>query len=118
WLSVAGLSSSTIAQPNASPAVTTIYTLTVNNGGCTNTDTIKVTVNPLPVANAGLDKTICKGDSVTIGTPGILGDTYSWSPVTGLSSSTIAQPNASPAISTIYTLTVNNGGCTNTDTVK
>jgi len=118
WLPVAGLSSSTIAQPNASPAVTTIYTLTVNNGTCTNTDTIKVTVNPLPVANAGPDKAICKGDSTIIGTPAILGNTYSWLPITGLSSSTVAQPNASPAISTIYTLTVSNGGCTNTDTIK
>lgn len=37
--------------------------------------------------------------------------TYSWSPPTGLSSTTIANPTALPSSTTNYTVTVNNGAC-------
>jgi gliding motility-associated-like protein len=121
WSPATDLSSSTIAQPFASPVVTTTYTLTVTSSasGCQSIDSVVVTVNPLPVANAGADQLGCNGDSVVIGSPAIAGNTYSWSPATGLSSSTSAQPNASPAVTTTYTLTVTNSttGCTNTDVV-
>ena len=41
--------------------------------------------------------------------------TYSWSPSTGLSSSTIPNPVANPTVTTTYTVTVtNNEGCTGT----
>jgi hypothetical protein len=52
---------------------------------------------------------VCAGDSASIsavasgGTPGY---TYSWSPATGLSSTTISNPNASPVVTTIYTCNV------------
>ncbi len=119
WLPVAGLNSATSSQPNASPVTTTTYTLTATNGTCSNTDTVSVKVNPLPVADAGLDKTICMGDTTKIGTPALLGNTYSWSPAAGLNSTVLAQPDASPLIPTTYTLTVTNTAfsCTNTDTV-
>jgi len=119
WLPVTGLNSSTSSQPNASPEVTTTYTLTTANGTCTNSDTVTVKVNPLPIANAGPDKTICMGDSTIIGTPAIAGNTYSWSPIAGLNSSVDAQPHASPVVPTKYILTVTNTAfsCTNADTV-
>lgn len=117
WLPTTGLSSSTVAQPNASPAATTNYTLTVSNGCGNATNTVTITVNPQPVANTGPNKSICAGDSTTIGTAAVAGVTYNWSPATGLSSSTVAQPNASPAISTTYTLTASNGACDSTGTV-
>ncbi len=119
WLPAAGLNSSTSSQPDASPAITTTYTVTASNGTCSNTDTVTVKVNLLPVANAGPNISICLGDGDTIGTPAIVGETYSWSPATGLNSSTLAQPNASPVITTTYTLTVSGiaFACKNTDTV-
>ncbi len=121
WSPATGLSSATVAQPIASPTVTTTYILTVTNSvsGCQDADTVTVTVNPLPVANAGANQAACSGDSVQIGTPAVAGNTYSWSPVAGLSSSTVAQPMASPAATTSYTLTVTNTatGCQNTDVV-
>ena len=117
WTPSAGLSSTTDAQPNASPSVTTTYILTASNGTCSNTDTVVVTVVPKPTANAGTDKTICKGDSVTIGTTGVAGTSYSWSPSAGLNHDTIAQPIANPSVTTTYTLTVSNGICTNKDSV-
>jgi gliding motility-associated-like protein len=121
WSPVSGLNSSTVAQPSAGPTATTTYSVTVTqtSSGCQNSDAVVVTVNPLPVANAGPDKTMCNGDSVQIGSTAVAGNTYSWSPVIGLSSSTVAQPMAHPLITTTYTLTVTNTatGCTGSDAV-
>jgi len=120
WTPTTGLSSSTIANPTATPTATTSYILTATNGaGCTKTDTVKVVVNPLPTANAGVDKTLCTGTSTTIGSAAVAGNTYSWTPSTGLSSATVAVPTATPSVTTTYTLTVTNTttGCTKTDVV-
>ena len=69
------------------------------------------------VANAGNMQTICPFTSVTIGgnptaTGGVPGYTYLWSPSMGLSATGIANPSASPMVTTTYTVTVsdNNGG--------
>ena len=45
-----------------SPGSTTTYMVTVTNLGCTASDNITVTINPLPNANAGVDQTICAGN--------------------------------------------------------
>jgi Ice-binding-like len=78
-----------------------------NTSGCRSviSNHIIVTVNPLPAANAGNNATICSGNSVMIGAAPVAGSTYSWTPATGLSSTTIANPIASPAATTTYTLT-------------
>ncbi len=65
----------------------------------------------LPVANAGLDKLICNGDSVAIGgEPTAKGGyppyLYQWLPTSGLNNATIANPIASPNETTLYTVTV------------
>lgn len=47
------------------------------------------------------------------------GFTYSWSPSTGLSNPNIANPIASPTVSTTYTLTVTNaGGCSTSESIS
>ncbi|MBL0051932.1 MAG: hypothetical protein IPP29_10705 [Bacteroidetes bacterium] len=69
-----------------------------------------------PSISAGSDKTICKGSSTTLN--GMGSGTYSWSPATGLSSTSVATPIANPIVSTTYTLTVtNNTGCSASDVV-
>jgi len=65
----------------------------------------------LPVANAGLDKLICNGDSVQIGgNPTAKGGSppysYEWVPIAGLDNATVANPIASPTSTTTYTVTV------------
>lgn len=93
------------------PAIATgapSYTLyyDVSNGfGCTERDTVIVTVVSNPIAIAGPDVSICLGDSVGIGSGQVGGYTYSWSPAGGLSNPSIANPVAGPAATTIYTLT-------------
>ncbi|NEM97525.1 Ig-like domain-containing protein [Pontibacter burrus] len=67
-------------------------------------------------ASAGTDKQICAGGNVQLQASG--GTTYSWAPATGLSATNVANPVASPAQTTTYTVTVTNAdGCTATDQV-
>ncbi len=77
-------------------------------------NTVNMVVSPIPIANAGHDTTY-------YGTPVMMGHqsngpgTITWSPAAGLSSATIAQPYASPTVTTTYTLSINNNGCIQTD---
>lgn len=87
--------------------------------GCTNTLLTKVidslTVTPV----AGPDKLSCNYDTVSLGAIPKPGLVYSWAPATGLTNPSIANPLASPGITTNYILTTSNsgGGCRTTDTV-
>lgn len=59
------------------PTATQTYTLTGTDGNnCTNTDDVTVTLNPLPVVEAGADQTVCAGESVTLSGSGAL--VYLW----------------------------------------
>jgi hypothetical protein len=69
----------------------------------------------LPTADAGANDTICAGTSAQLNATG--GGTYAWSPSSGLSSATIANPIANPAATTTYTVTVSGTCGIATDTV-
>lgn len=111
WSPTTGLSDPNICDPLASPVITTDYILTVTDGnGCSNTDTMTVVVNPLPIVTTSNDTTICAGDCAQLNASG--GVTYSWSPTTGLSDPNIANPIACPLVTTTYTVTVTDAnGC-------
>ena len=96
---------------------TSYYVQAVNTNGCPNPERTKVTVVVfVPVADAGEDKTIVQGASLELNGKG--GETYLWSPATGLSDPNIANPIAKPQETTTYTLTViTANGCTATDEV-
>jgi gliding motility-associated-like protein len=130
WSPTTGLSSSTVSNPTVTltnatgTATTTSYTVTVTNAsGCTATDIVVVTVKPIPVSNAGPDISYCSGSTGTIGTAATGGYSYSWTPTTGLSSSTASNPTVSltnvttAPVSTTYTVTTTLNGCTSTDAV-
>ena len=111
WLPTTGLDDATLAQPTATPAVTTTYSLVVTETltGCVSAaDTVLVTVDSgLPTAAAGTDAIIdCTNTSATIGTASVAGLTYAWLPTTGLDDATLAQPTATPAVTTTYSLVV------------
>jgi hypothetical protein len=59
------------------PTATTTYSVSgTDSNGCSNTDQVLVTVNPLPNVSAGADQSICKGDAVTLSGTGA--STYTW----------------------------------------
>ena len=96
------------------------YTILVRDpGSCYPNVTATATIgSPTAiVAQAGQDVSICNGESTQLnGTGGVL---YSWSPSTGLNYTNIANPIATPSVTTTYTLTVTNasGNCSSTDQV-
>lgn len=78
-------------------------------GGCTVTDSTYVTIVGTDV-KAWPDTVICAGNSITLNTNAAA--KYTWSPVTGLSNASIQNPTASPAETTIYTVTTGDAaGC-------
>ena len=97
-----------------SPGTNTSYFLTVTDIlGCKNYDTTLLTVLSLPIVGISNDDSICKGTSSNLSATG--GGTYLWSPTTGLSSSTISNPVATPSNSITYTVTVTGAnGCSQT----
>jgi uncharacterized repeat protein (TIGR01451 family) len=107
--------------PAGASATTYNATLTIRNflTGCFANQSITVTINPAPTANAGSPVSVCSGSSTVIGTAAIAGHTYAWSPATALSATNVAQPTANPTTGTTYTVTVTNTatGCTNTSSV-
>lgn len=115
WSPAAGLDFTNIANPNASPVGTTVYTVNATdaNGCAAAPVNVTVTVNPALSASASPAVSICPGASTVITGTGINGSggsyTYSWSPTTGLSNPSISNPSASPATTTVYTVTVNDG---------
>jgi len=109
WLPNDGtLSSTSIANPIANPTTTTNYIVAITNtNGCTDYDTVTVTVVPMPspVITPSGPTSFCIGGSVTLSSS--VADSYLWStgPNDTLSSITV---NTSGT----YTLTVaTNNGC-------
>lgn len=82
-------------------------------------DDISMRPNIPPTINAGPDVSICAGESTIIGTPSQAGLTYLWTPATGLNNPNIAQPTATPGVTTTYTLVITNTatGCQANDNV-
>ena len=97
------------------PSSDSTFSVSVSNGGCTTDTSIRVIVNPLPIANTSGDTTICPGVTVPLNASG--GTSYAWSPSSGLSASNSPNPTATPSVTTTYTVMVSNGICASEDSV-
>ncbi|MBI4646661.1 MAG: gliding motility-associated C-terminal domain-containing protein, partial [Bacteroidia bacterium] len=93
------------------PVATLTYIVTGTDvNGCTNTDTVLITVNSLPAVNAGIDQTVCEGTSVTLSGSGAV--SYTWN--NGITNGVAFTPVATLT----YTVTGTDvNSCTNTDAV-
>ena len=109
----------TIAPPPAAGTQVAVVVVPYSGYGCLDTlytylyDTLNYK------ANAGVNKNSCNNSVVQIGVPPKPGWYYNWSPATGLNNPSLANPLATPDVTTEYVLTVrhNGGGCLSTDTV-
>ena len=116
WTPSTGLSCTNCSNPIASPTATTTYTIDASLSFCPAIDSVVITVHPSPTVTASGDTSICSGEQTHIHAVG--NGTYSWSPSGSLSSSTNANPIASPTVTTTYTVTLSNFfGCTASDNV-
>lgn len=115
WSPATGLSATNIADPVASPAQTTTYTVTVSDACGSDTEQVTVSVI-IPAYTLTPDTSICLGATITLQATG--GGTYSWQASATLSATDIASPVASPVTPTVYTVTITTPqGCTVTDSV-
>ncbi|MFN8299670.1 MAG: choice-of-anchor L domain-containing protein [Chitinophagales bacterium] len=89
----------------------TIAVLDPCSGLPTNSATISIRDDIPPTITVG-DSTLCLGQSTQLTANG--GVTYSWTPATGLSSTTVKNPIATPTTTTTYTCTMSFGSCTKT----
>ncbi len=93
----------------------TYYVQIKSFGGCTAKDSTNVKIIGTNLT-LGPDQSICKGQSVQLRANG--GLSYVWSPATGLSNTRIADPIATPEVTTTYSVTVSDqSGCLNSDSV-
>lgn len=97
------------------PGVYDIALITETTFGCADTLTSSLEVYPYPIVTISDDSTICPGFSVQLEATG--GDFYTWTPATGLDNPSIANPVATPGITTTYVSEVSNGYCSVFDSV-
>lgn len=90
------------------------YSVTItNNDGCSASDSMVVSVNPLPNVNLGNDTTICNNQNIVLDAGGGF-VSYSWS--TGANTQTITATGANTVNN--YTVTVTDAnGCSNSDVI-
>ena len=89
------------------PGASGVYTVTATLGGCTNTSSVNVVINPLPTVTVN-SPTICSGTTANLTANGAT--TYAWTG--GLA----GNPATTPILSgnTSYTVTGTTSGCTGT----
>lgn len=94
------------------PLTDTIYYVTVTDTqGCKGEDSVRVTLLPLPTANAGEDQVICRGDTAFLIAGG--GQIYLWSNGVNTASNPV-----NPIYSAIYHVTATDQNqCSNKDSV-
>lgn len=112
WSPATGLNTTNGGSVVASPAQTTTYMVIGTDGNCSDTSYVTLNVGPAPVISASAANSICQGGSTTLSANGAT--TYSWSPSTGLNSSTGSNVSASPTQTTVYTVTGTTNGCNST----
>ncbi len=98
---------STVVSPTKVYNTAGSYTVTlidVSANGCKDTATENIVVHPLPVISTSGNVTICPYASTQLSASG--GVTYLWTPATGLSDSSLANPIATPPPPNTTTYTV------------
>ena len=112
WTPPTGLSSTNIANPIATPATSTTYTVSVSSGNCAaDTATVSI-ISDVLFINANSSYTICYGDDAFLSVTDIPGATYVWSPGAPLDDPTGTTPTASGlTTTTTFSVTATKGSC-------
>lgn len=118
WYDESGAFIGTQQQISVSPKQSTFYVLNVTDvNGNQGVDTVNVMVNSLPDAYAGVDTSVCLGNTIQLEGSG--GVTYLWSPSNLLNNANLINPIANVSSNTTFVVEViGMNGCKATDTVK
>ncbi len=118
WTPANILDNPNIANPFANPTVSGWISVTGTAGICSNTDSVYLDVHDVQVTATTSDDGICLGDVVNLNSNTTIGNpTFTWSPSTGISDTSIQAPTATPDFSTSYIVQVEKFGCIAKDTV-
>jgi len=117
WFPSATLNSSIGMTINASPSVSTTYSVIGTNiNGCINSAVTSVGVYPQPVLTGSANTSICTGFSTQLSTGGAV--TYLWSPFIGINTNSGTNVTANPTATITYTITgTNSNGCSTTNLI-
>jgi gliding motility-associated-like protein len=118
WDPFVNMSADDIPDPFVWPDVTTdyIYSTYDENPFCAVTDTVRITVNPKPIVDAGPDLSICFGDTVYLNGMGAFD--YEWSPPDFLDNANIPGATSIPDTTITYVLEGTTAeGCVDYDTM-
>jgi len=121
WSSKPSGFASGISNPSFVPNSTATYYLTetILATGCSKSDSVKITVLPVPDAFVIADTSICVGESLRLGKASVSGNTYAWSSNPAGFNNNLSNPSVTPGKSIKYTLTetIVSTGCSKTRTV-
>jgi len=110
WSPATGLSATTGSSVTASPTVDTKYTITgTSTHGCIDSTHVTFTIIDPVLTSVGIDDTVCKGQSAGLSATG--GQSYLWTPATGLNNNQIANPTATPDTTTTYEVLITENSC-------
>lgn len=118
WLPTTGLSDPNIADPTANPGSTTTYTVFVTDAnGCTDSDEVTISVNPIPSSPvAGSNSPVPLDGTLELTASTVPYANYSWTGPNGFSSP-MQNPeidNATSALDGVYEVTAIVYGCEST----
>ncbi len=122
WAPAANLNAATGTTVNANPNTTTTYSVIgASTLGCIGTATTGLTVVPTPTITTSANPiTVCSGETSTLSASGATN--YTWSPSATLSNVNGSTTEASPILTTTYTVIGTNGTapflCTSSNTIK
>jgi hypothetical protein len=118
WSPATNLVGANTTTPTANPTTTTIYNVVATSAnGCTANGNVTVIVNPMPVVTvANSNISVCAGQSAQLSAM-VSSGSISWSPSTGLSSTTSATPTANPMTTTTYQIVASANGCMDSKTI-
>jgi len=118
WRPALTLSCDSCQSPLATPTAPTNYVVMGRDVyGCTNKDTVRVTIQFVTTSSVANGGEICEDSSFQLLASGA--HRYEWTPTASLSSSTVPNPLASPVTTTTYTVIAWEGSCPpDTNTVR
>lgn len=116
WNPANGMIDANTAAPTVAPATTTTYTVQLNDNGCLNHDSVKVSVVDHVTLQAMNDTTICQSDTVRLHVQSD-GLKYNWTPANQVLNTNLQDPEVVTRFTTSYMVTASIGSCTATGQV-
>lgn len=104
------------AKPLVYPQTTSKYYVSLNDNGCSNTDSVTVNVLPFIKVNLGNDTLICQTDTIRL-RPVSQALSYQWTSSSGEQVAGEKYPLVRPLANTRYFVTANLGKCQDKDTI-